>query len=140
MPNHVHVTIAFCKTKKGINTIVGDGKRFIGYEIVNRLAKKEEAELLLELQNAVNASDKKKGKLHEIWEDSFDWKECNNTMFTFQKLNYMHNNPCTGKWQLSSNPTEYVHSSALFYSSGQQGIYPILNFMELDDIELNKTL
>jgi REP element-mobilizing transposase RayT len=37
MPNHVHATIAFRKTKKSINKIVGDGKRFIGYEIIGRL-------------------------------------------------------------------------------------------------------
>ena len=43
----------------------------------------------------------------------------------------------TGKWQLSVNAIEYVHSSAKFYICGEQGIYPVLNFRELDDIDLN---
>ena len=137
MPNHVHATIAFRKTKKSINTIIGDGKRFIGYEIVKRLKAKGMQDVLLQLENAVNNSDKKKGKLHEVWEDSFDWKECNTAKFIMQKIDYMHNNPCTGKWQLAVNSIEYIHSSAKFYLSGQQGIYPVLNFRELDDIDLN---
>ena len=36
MPNHMHATIAFRKTNKSINKIIGDGKRFIGYEIIKR--------------------------------------------------------------------------------------------------------
>jgi REP element-mobilizing transposase RayT len=36
MPNHVHALIAFRNTGQSINTIVGNGKRFIAYEIINR--------------------------------------------------------------------------------------------------------
>jgi REP element-mobilizing transposase RayT len=96
MPNHVHATIAFRKTVKGINTIVGDGKRFIVYEIVKRLKGQGKEDVLTQLKNAVNSSDKKKGKLHEVWEDSFEScpdnfgrKECNGNKFIIQKLDYM---------------------------------------------------
>jgi hypothetical protein len=37
MPNHVHSLIGLKNTGKSINKIVGDGKRFIAYEIVTRL-------------------------------------------------------------------------------------------------------
>lgn len=37
MPNHIHVLIAFSNTGKSINTIIGNGKRFIAYEIINRV-------------------------------------------------------------------------------------------------------
>ena len=96
-------------------------------------------DLLLQLENDVNNSDKKKDKLHEVWENSFDWKECNGEKFIIQKLDYMHNNPCVGKWQLSINAIEYKHSSAKFYICGEQGIYPVLNFRELDDINLHSS-
>ena len=72
LPNHVHATIAFTKTKKSINKIIGDGKRFIGYEIIKRLELQGERDILKRLQDAVNSSDKKKAKLHEVWEDSFE--------------------------------------------------------------------
>jgi len=39
MPNHVHALIYFSKTNKPINKIVGDGKRFMAYEIVKRLKR-----------------------------------------------------------------------------------------------------
>ena len=110
MPNHVHATIAFRKTTKNINKIIGDGKRFIGYEIINRLQQQDQNDILLQLQNAVNSSDKKKGKQHAVWEDSFDWKECNSNNFIVQKLDYMHSNPVVGKWQLAVNAMEYPHS------------------------------
>ena len=60
MPNHVHATIAFRKTKKSINTIVGDNKRFMGYEIIKRLKEQGKHDFLLQLENAVNSIDKKK--------------------------------------------------------------------------------
>ncbi len=137
MPNHIHATIAFRKTDKRINKIIGDGKRFIGYEIIKRLKKNERHDILQVLENGINKSDKKRGKLHEIWEDSFDWKECTGDKFIFQKLDYMHMNPCIKKWMLSENPYEYVHSSARFYISGEQGKYEVLNFGELNDIDLS---
>jgi hypothetical protein len=83
-----------------LNKIIGDGKRFIGYEIINRLKKMERPDLLKILDQGVNKSDKARGNLHEIWEDSFDWKECIGDAFTWQKLDYMHNNPCIGVWKI----------------------------------------
>ena len=69
MPNHVHTVIAFRYTDKNINTIIGDGKRFIAYEMVKRLKELKQADLLLQLSKRVSASDKKKGKLHDVWKD-----------------------------------------------------------------------
>ena len=137
MPNHVHATIAFRHTTKSLNKIIGDGKRFIGYEIINRLKKMERPDLLEILKRGVNKSDKAKGKLHEIWEDSFNWKECIGDAFTWQKLNYMHNNPCRGLWNLAVNCVAYKHSSALFYHTGQQGRFPVFNFQQLKDLNLS---
>lgn len=36
----------------------------------------------------------------------------------FQKLDYIHNNPCKGKWMLAPSPIDYRYSSAKFYESG----------------------
>jgi hypothetical protein len=37
----------------------------------------------------------------------------------------MHNNPCSGVWNLVDNPVDYIHSSAKYYLNGEQGIYLI---------------
>ena len=38
--------------------------------------------------------EKLKGKLHEFFEPSFDWKMCDTENFVDQKLDYIHENPC----------------------------------------------
>ena len=103
MPNHVHALIYFSKTQKPINKIVGDGKRFMAYEIVKRLKEQGKEDILLRLQEAVEATDKQRGKKHEVWEDSFDFKICRTEKFMNQKLAYMHVNPCAGKMEISPN-------------------------------------
>lgn len=140
MPNHIHALIAFRYTSQPINTIVGNGKRFIAYEIINRLKKLNETKLLHQLHLSVESKDLERGKKHEIWEDSFDWKECRTNKYLQQKLEYMHHNPCKGKWNLVPAPVDYEHSSAKFYITGEQGIYAVLNYCELADIDLTKPL
>jgi REP element-mobilizing transposase RayT len=138
MPNHVHVLISFKNTLQSINTIVGNGKRFMAYEIIKRLEGNSEAAILKQLQAGVEAARKLKNKQHEVWKLSFDWKECKSHSFIKQKLDYIHNNPCTKKWQLSSNPVSYLHSSAKYYIEGDPGVYAVTNFMKMEDINLSE--
>ena len=136
MPNHIHVIIAFRNAGKTINKTIGNGKRFIAYEIVSKLKKIGREDLLKQLEKGVTASDKRRGKLHEVWEDSFDWKECNSRKMIVQKLDYMHCNSCRGKWNLVTNPVDYIHSSAKYYITGEQGKFAVTNYLELEDIDL----
>jgi hypothetical protein len=68
----------------------------------------------------------------------FDCKDCRTDEFIKQKLDYMHNNLCKGKWNLSSCPEQYKHSSTYFYATGNQGYYPVTTFVKLKDIDLSK--
>ncbi len=138
MPNHFHALIAFRNTGQSINTIVGNGKRFIAYEIISRLEAQGETKLLHQLNLSVEAKDRERNKKHEVWEDSFDWKECRAHKFMKQKLDYMHDNPCRGKWNLVEDVTQYDHSSAKFYLCDEQGIYTVMNYLELNDVDLTK--
>ena len=96
MPNHIHALIDFAVSAKKLNTVIGDGKRFMAYDIVKRLKEREETETLMLLENAVQSKDKANGHRHEVWKESFDWKYCETATFAYQKLLYIHNNPCTG--------------------------------------------
>ena len=87
---------------------------------------KQENNLLLTLKNNVEAKRKVNNKLHGVWKLSFDWKYCNSMQFIKQKLNYMHDNPCSGKWNLCSSPIEYIHSSAKYYLAGENGFIPLM--------------
>ena len=136
MPNHVHALIGFLHSKVSINTIIGNGKRFMAYEIITRLTEQKEISLLKELSDGVSKRDLKRGKLHEVFEESFDWKECISDKFIDQKLDYMHANPCSGVWHLAQSPQDYQHSSAKFYLTGTQGTYPVMHCSELKDVDL----
>ena len=138
MPNHLHALIAIKNSAQPINTIVSNGKRFMAYEIVKRLREQNGKDILERLSGAVSPSDSKRGKLHQVFEPSFDCKECYSEAFTEQKLNYMHQNPCKGVWNLAINPIEYKHSSARFYLTGEKGAYEVMNYKELMDIDLSK--
>jgi hypothetical protein len=99
-PNYLHVLVAFSNTGKNINKIIGNGKRFMAYDIAAKLKEKENENILNQLAAGVNPSDRKRKILHEVFEISFDIKECYSLAFIKQKLNYIHFNPCTGKWKL----------------------------------------
>ena len=139
MPNHLHALIAFRNTMgQSINSIVGNGKRFMAYELVNRLKTQGHDHVLQELSNYVNKTEKQRGKQHEVFEPSFDWKECNGEDFITQKLDYIHENPCRGKWSLVEQSEDYMHSSARFYSKGEQCVYDVTSYTELNDIDLTR--
>jgi len=89
MPSHVHAIIAFSNTGKSINTTVSNGKRFIAYDLVKRLKEKNSNLILNELNNELNNTEKKEGKIHSVFETSFDWKECRTEKFIQQKLAYI---------------------------------------------------
>jgi hypothetical protein len=50
----------------------------------------------------------------------------------------MHWNPCKGEKKLAELPEQYIHSPAKFYVTGEQGIYPVTSYTELEDIDLTK--
>jgi hypothetical protein len=135
MPSHVHVLIAFSSSHRPINTTVGNGKRFMAYALVRRLQTYRYTELLDQMASWVNRTDRSRNKLHEVFERSFDWKECRALWFMKQKVDYIHNNPC--KARLVRLPEDYRHSSARYYFTGQQGIYPVITYLELQDIDLS---
>ncbi len=140
MPNHVHALLAFRNTQGcSINSMVGTGKRFMAYEFVKRLKGQNQDEILKQLSSFVRATDRKRGKLHEVFEPSFDWKNCEGENFIEQKLNYIHENPCKGIWDLAKQSEDYEHSSAKFYITGQQGVYEVTSYKELEDVDLTQS-
>ena len=72
------------------------------------------------LKEGVNEAEARRNKLHQIWQGTFDVKECRTEKFILQKLNYMHFNPCAPRWRLCEHTYEYGHSSAAFYEMGKR--------------------
>jgi REP element-mobilizing transposase RayT len=135
MPNHLHAMIGFTRSEQKINTIIGNGKRFLAYSIIKRLEQSGKLDILNQLNSYVGDNYTSRKKKHQVWEYSFDWKHCMNETFMLQKLNYYHKNPCVGKWMLAPTPEAYQHSSALFYNTGNQGLYEVTHYCMLVDME-----
>ena len=138
MPNHVHAIIAFKEHEQNINTRIGSGKRFIAYGLVDLLTQAGNTSVLDKLAQGVENTDRARGKKHEVFESSFDCKECRNDEFLLQKLDYIHANPCRGKWSLADINENYPHSSARFYRWGEIGLYEHLTHYRLLDDDLSK--
>jgi REP element-mobilizing transposase RayT len=133
MPNHIHALIAFTTKERRINIEIGEGKRHLAYGIIKRLKHQGQYETLIQLRNSVPDSKLGTGQKHEVWQKSFDWKECRSDYFIKQKLDYMHENPCVRKWALAKSPIDYPHSSAGYYYNGI-GNYPITHYQKMEDI------
>lgn len=131
MPNHMHCILNFPDGNFSLNTIIANGKRFMAYEIINRLKKNGEENTLKILKNALTQREKSKGQIHKVFKDSFDAKPIFSEKFLLQKLNYIHFNPVSGKWNLVSDPTEYKHSSASFYETGVTSFFVPKHYKDL---------
>ena len=115
MPNHVHSIIHFPSPGYSLNKIMSNAKRFMAYEIVNRLEKYNDSEMLQVLASNLTSREISKGQKHKVFKDSFDAKPIYSDKFLFQKLDYIHGNPVKVKWTLAKDNVSYEHSSASFY-------------------------
>ena len=131
MPNHVHVLLFFNQMHKPLNIYIGNGKRFIAYEIIKRSEASKNLKLLETLYESVKTDERKKGQIHKIFEESFDAKECYSTAFVYQKLEYIHKNPVNKKWQLVKDFSDYTYSSAAFYEKGIKHYDKVLHVNEI---------
>jgi len=131
MPNHVHVLLYLHRTAKNLSTIVGDGKRFIAYDIIKGLMQKKSHNLLQKLSAGVSPSKRKSGKKHRVFRSSFDAKICDTENDVVDVLDYIHGNPVSKGWSLVEDCTDYKHSSAAFYLRGREGLFPIVDYRDI---------
>ncbi len=112
MPNHIHL-IWRMKALNGKETAHGSFLKWTAHEFQKLIADDGDYDINTFRVNATN-------KKHEFWQrDSLAIR-----LFTrkvaFQKLNYIHNNPCTEYWKLALDPTGYFYSSARLYEFGER--------------------
>jgi REP element-mobilizing transposase RayT len=128
MPNHLHNILYFPKAGFNLNKIISNGKRFLAYDIIDRLQTAGNTRLLDRLSAGVSARERKKGQLHKVFTPSFDAKGLYSEKFFNQKLRYIHLNPVRGKWRLVEDYRIYEHSSASFYELGIVKAYAPFDF------------
>jgi len=131
MPNHIHSMLYLPKGAPNINKVLSNGKRFLAYDLVENLQIQKQDNLLRILHEGLSEYEKSKGQLHKVFLPSSDIKECYSENFIWQKLDYMHKNPVSGKWNLVDDYTLYPHSSAGFYERNAQGIYTVVHYKDV---------
>ncbi|MEZ5007943.1 MAG: transposase [Chitinophagales bacterium] len=128
MPNHIHLLVFVEPSSKGLNSIIGEAKRFMSYEIIKRLKLAGKFKLLNQLSIAVTLLDAKKGQKHVVFKPSFDAKEVRGDLEINKVLDYMHFNPVSGKWQLVENYLDYKYSSASYYELGEKSNLTLIDY------------
>ena len=131
MPNHIHTLLHVGPTGKSLNKVVGTGKRFLAYAIVNRLQALGKNGLLKVLRAGVNTYERRIGKRHQVFRLSFDAQLCTSEEMLLQVLDYIHHNPVAGHHHLVEDFTTYPHSSACFYELGVSGKYAVTHYREV---------
>ncbi|MBK8614084.1 MAG: transposase [Flavobacteriales bacterium] len=130
MPNHLHLLV-HVPEGLSINMLLANMKRFAAYEVIKRLQATGDSALLNRLASGVTQGGSARDQKHCVWRTSSDIKPCESERFILQKLDYMHANPVTGKWSLADRSTDYLHSSALFYHTGETQHAPTHHYHDI---------
>ncbi len=116
MPNHVHLLLKISSNSPSLSVLIMNAKRFLAYAIVRYLREDNNKNLLAFFE--ANARKNQKAK-HRLFEDRFDSLIIQSEKFFLEKLNYIHNNPCSKYWGLADSPEKYKYSSATNYITGK---------------------
>jgi REP element-mobilizing transposase RayT len=103
MPNHMHIILRTPDAGVNLNKVMSNGKRFMAYELVARLTSANNIIVLNQLSSGCTDREKAKGQLHKAFEPSFDAKPIFTTAFLYQKIDYIHHNPVSGKRNLCAD-------------------------------------
>jgi len=129
MPNHVHFLI---RVPEGgaINTLLGNGKRFMAYELVQGLMSAGRHDVLLQLQQGLQPSDVARGQKHRVFATDL-YGPCRVLQWEDDRGEAaVHANPVSKRWMLAEDAVEYPHSSFAFYVRGEQRAAPLTAYHE----------
>ncbi|MDW3210727.1 MAG: transposase [Reichenbachiella sp.] len=106
MPNHIHL-IWRLNNLNGKELPSASLLKFTAHEFKKMLPKEE----LYSYQ--IDAPNKK----HKFWQENSRAIELWTPAVAYQKLDYIHRNPVSGKWKLVNDWVDYKYSSGSFYEN-----------------------
>ncbi len=123
MPNHVHL-IWQLNALNGKETALGSFLKFTAHAFKNFLINNDPLFLPSFSVNAAN-------KNYEFWQRDPLAFELTQKKTVIQKLQYIHDNPLAGHWQLTDDPVKYYYSSAKYYETGIDDFGFLNNIMDM---------
>lgn len=118
MPNHLHLIWRINKMN-GKELPSSSLLKFTAHQFKKKLAIDE----LTPFQ--VSASNKQ----YEFWQRDSTAIELWTPEIAYQKLDYMHRNPVSGKWLLVQDWVDYPYSSGSFYENNHKGDFGFLKHL-----------
>jgi REP element-mobilizing transposase RayT len=110
MPNHIHL-IWRLNALNGKEMPHSSLLKFTAHHFRKRLEKTQSLAPFY-----VDATNKK----YEFWQRDSLAVHLYSKKVAFQKLDYLHANPLSERWNLSTRPEDYTYSSASFYEAGKE--------------------
>lgn len=122
MPNHIHVMWRMADDHLRAD-VQRDFLKFTGQQIKFHL-QKQNPSLLTKFQ--VNLKDRR----YQFWQRNALSIDLFSREVVEQKLDYIHANPVSGKWNLAEDFVQYPYSSASFYEDNQSKFSFLRHYME----------
>lgn len=107
MPNHIHL-IWRTNVLNGKETAQGSLLKFTAHAFQKRIRTTQDYDLSSYKVSAIN-------KQYEFWQRDSLAIHLYTKKVAYQKLDYIHYNPCQERWKLVKDPCDYRYSSADFY-------------------------
>jgi putative transposase len=118
MSNHLHLLSS--ARDQNLSDLLRDFKKFTSREIIKAIEKnpkESRKDWMLQIFKNHGAANSRNA-LNQFWQQDNCPQICYTTDFTFQKLNYIHQNPV--KAGFVKNAEDYIYSSANAYKTRQQ--------------------
>ena len=116
MESHIHLVASAQEKSSGISAIIRDFKKFTSKQIIQWMqnntveSRKEWMEMVFRYYGKYNANN----AVFQVWKQDNCPKICALPEFTFQKINYIHQNPVVSG--IVDDPVAYIYSSARNYA------------------------
>jgi putative transposase len=125
MPNHMHLIWQLLK-QNGKESPVASLMKFTAHSFEQHIVQNNPNDLS---NYIVNWRTRK----YNFWQPEPDWFLLFKEKTTFQKLNYIHNNPLQKHWNLVNDPVNYMYSSAKFYETGLKEFDFLYHYLDYND-------
>jgi len=114
MPSHLHLMCS-SQDEYHLSDIIRDFKKFTSKRLVQNIQEEPESrrEWLLELF-AKACSHLTKEMNYKVWQDGYHAEQIIGAKFTYEKLNYIHQNPVVDRFV--ERAEDYLYSSARNYA------------------------
>jgi len=121
MPNHIHLLLELLSSDK--TSFQRNFNKYTSQKIIqNMIQNNLQNELLSYKSNQVD-------RIYQIWERRPKWIQIQNNLILNQKLEYIHKNPISKKWDLANSDQDYLWSSAKAYFTGDNSEFPFLSMI-----------